>query len=699
MSLIISHNIAALTVYDEMAVVHKNLSKAIEKFSSGFRVNSAADDAAGLAVSEKLRAQMKGVDQAIANSQDGMSLIQTADGALAETQGILNRMRELSVQAANGTLTSQDRSYIQYEVSELRDEITRIANTTQFNRKKLLNGDVGAQWSSDKAATRAVIRGGLLDEDAFGQKTSFEGNYKIDIQGVPGQGVVMKSKIFTVIVPEDSYGYVGTGLYLDEEDNRITPDEAAQLLNGGFYSLGLQNADTGEVTRVTLDATDESLFTMKQVADRLNENLAEDSEYEFYFDDSAQALAVRSEGHDFHLTGAQSTIEKLFGAKEVPETHISGTRSTEGLEFVAEYHNSPDDVNIEYDGIYKISGSTPSITIKAGVKATIILEDVTVDKSTKSGECAFKVGDGAEVELILEGDSTLKSGSLRAGLEVEKGSTVKIYESENGGSLDATGGSIAAGIGAGGNTSQADQHHAGDIVIYGGTITAHAGSNASGIGSGYNGNGGNVAIHGGTVYAYGERGAAGIGFATESYSDRIGGGEILITGGTVYAKGGENGAGIGGGDNNLNSNPINAGKITITGGNITAIGGKAGAGIGGGHQNFEDMEINISGGTINATGGANAAGIGGGGGGTGGGNNINIGHGGKITITGGTITAQGGGGPVAGGNTSGGGAGIGGGAYGNGGEIVIAGGNITATGGTGTNGNGSGYGYGGGAGV
>ncbi|MCR4818884.1 MAG: hypothetical protein K5841_08015 [Fretibacterium sp.] len=702
MSMVINHNIPGLTSCSDLAAAHENLVKAIEKFSTGLRVNSATDDAAGLAVSEKLRAQMKGVDQAIANSQDGINLTQIADGALAETQDILHRMRELSVQAANGSLTWQDRSYIQVEVSELREEIDRIADTTQFNKKKLLNGNAAAQWSSDKSTTKAIIRGSLTDVNQFGQKTSFEGNYKIDILAVPGEGMVMKSKIFTFIDPEETYGYVGSGMYLDEEDSQITADEAAQLLNGGFYSLGLQNVETGEVTRVTLDATDGGLFTMKQVAARLNENLAEDSEYEFYFDDSAQALAVRSEGHDFHLTGAQSTIEKLFGVTAVPGKHISGTRPTEDLHFIREWSSSPDDVDISVNGTYKISGTMNSITIRAGTKATIVLEDVSVDTSgagndptmgSPYGFSALKIEDGAEVELILAGDTSLKSGYGRGGIEVEEGSTVRIYESEEGGTLEANGGTCAAGIGSAANFSSTSTHHSGDVVIYGGTVRANGGSSAAGIGGGLYGDGGKVAIHGGDVRAVGQSGAAGIGFGQAGHVDQKGGGEILITGGTVYAEGGWGGAGIGGGTNSNNTADINAGKITITGGDITAVGGRGGAGIGGGNQNFEDMEINISGGTINATGGGGAAGIGGGGGGTSSGTNYNVGTGGKITITGGDITATGGG------EYGGSGAGIGGGSQAVGGEIVIAGGTITATGGDyGSGGQGGAAGVGGGSG-
>ncbi|MCR4817783.1 MAG: flagellin, partial [Fretibacterium sp.] len=196
--MVVNHNIPALSTYNVINSTSNALQKSINKLSTGLRINSASDDAAGLAISEKMRAQVRGLDQAVANSQDGISMIQTAEGALSETHSILQRMRELSVQAANDTLTQQDRGYIQEEVDQLREEITRIGNTTQFNKKKLLNGDAAALWSSSDSETQAIIKGGLRSLDQFGQKSSVEGNYNIKIKADAGQGEVQKSDIFTI---------------------------------------------------------------------------------------------------------------------------------------------------------------------------------------------------------------------------------------------------------------------------------------------------------------------------------------------------------------------------------------------------------------------------------------------------------------------------------------------------------------------
>ncbi|MGV7000313.1 flagellin Hag [Priestia megaterium] len=138
----INHNITALNTYGKLNSANNAQAKSMEKLSSGLRINSASDDAAGLAISEKMRGQIRGLDQATRNAQDGISVIQTAEGALGETTDILQRMRELAVQSSNDSNTDVDRGEIQKEVNQLAKEVTRIANDTEFNTKKLLTGAV-----------------------------------------------------------------------------------------------------------------------------------------------------------------------------------------------------------------------------------------------------------------------------------------------------------------------------------------------------------------------------------------------------------------------------------------------------------------------------------------------------------------------------------------------------------------------------
>ena len=140
MSLRINTNVAALNAHRQLSMNDDNLSKSLQRLSSGLRINSAADDAAGLAISQKMEAQTRGLNQASRNAQDGVSVLQTAEGALSTTQSVLQRMRELAVQAANDTLTTSDRSNISTEMGQLSSELDRIATATDFNTKKLLDG-------------------------------------------------------------------------------------------------------------------------------------------------------------------------------------------------------------------------------------------------------------------------------------------------------------------------------------------------------------------------------------------------------------------------------------------------------------------------------------------------------------------------------------------------------------------------------
>lgn len=160
----INHNIASLNTYRQLTGNQAATNKNIEKLSSGLRINRAGDDAAGLAISEKMRGQIRGLDMASKNAQDGISLIQTAEGALNETHSILQRMRELATQAANGTNTDADRAALQDEMNQLTSEINRIGNTTEFNTQKLLQGDGKINLKSTGLVTAGNLANGT---DAF----------------------------------------------------------------------------------------------------------------------------------------------------------------------------------------------------------------------------------------------------------------------------------------------------------------------------------------------------------------------------------------------------------------------------------------------------------------------------------------------------------------------------------------------------
>ena len=171
--MIINHNLNAMNAHRNMSSATTAQGKSMEKLSSGLRINRAGDDAAGLAISEKMRSQIRGLNQASRNAQDGISMIQTAEGALSETQAIGQRMRELAVQSANGTYTDEDRALINQEFNQLKFEIDRIANDTEFNGNKVLNGNLSGKDIKTAPGGKATdqIAGSITGdlEEIFGE--------------------------------------------------------------------------------------------------------------------------------------------------------------------------------------------------------------------------------------------------------------------------------------------------------------------------------------------------------------------------------------------------------------------------------------------------------------------------------------------------------------------------------------------------
>ena len=176
--MVVQHNMSAMNANRMLSGVSSAQSKSTEKLSSGYRINRAADDAAGLSISEKMRGQIRGLNQASTNAQDGISLIQTAEGALNESHSILQRMRELSVQASNGTETDDDREAVQSEIEQLQSELTRISETTEFNTMKLLDGS--RSGSAVSASVSKSAEANLTTEPATKASATTAAITKID---------------------------------------------------------------------------------------------------------------------------------------------------------------------------------------------------------------------------------------------------------------------------------------------------------------------------------------------------------------------------------------------------------------------------------------------------------------------------------------------------------------------------------------
>jgi flagellin len=237
----INHNIAALNTYRQLNSASNAQANSMEKLSSGLRINKAGDDAAGLAISEKMRGQIRGLDQAGKNAQDSISMIQTAEGALNETHDILQRMRELAVQAGNDTNTTDDRGEIQKEINQLTSEINRIGNTTEFNTQKLLNGTAGKVTAGTTTpAAAAKVTGTAV---TAGSSTDFSTtNLKFD--------VVIGGTTKSVTLNKD---YDGTTNTLDDLASDLTTALGVTVTNtSGVLSFSAGNTtDTIEIKAAT----------------------------------------------------------------------------------------------------------------------------------------------------------------------------------------------------------------------------------------------------------------------------------------------------------------------------------------------------------------------------------------------------------------------------------------------------------------
>ncbi len=676
------------SAYNKMNRTNREIDKTVRVLSSSFRINSASDDSAGLAISERMRGEISGLEEAISNMQDGMSMLQTAEGGLQGISSIVQRMRELAVRSASDTLTQSDRAAIQSEFGEIRQEIDRITNTTQYNKKKLLNGNASALWSSSDSDMHVILNGQINELNQSGDRVSAEGNYDISIKAKAGQSEIQKSELF-LTHEEARYdtfiGVEGGNLYYDSDGNEITMREAVK--NFGFASWIDPAPGTRDGTTYTFDIIDSqtkekvTILTtiyssdfktpqgfvdfMNSPSTRANRNTLYGTGYEAYFNKDTGKLGIRS-SHDFMINDSAGGFQRLFGGKpesdddtfssstgdntSIPQNTGSASSSyptPQSRKLLINTSAIPPNVRAAGDTVTLNDGETRTL---AGDYEKIIIADnatvnLTISNLTLNGD--ITIGQGSNLTLTLNGTNKLGTPTQTYGqnsITLSAGSSLTI---QGNGSLN---GLIK-------NTS------GGTVTIDSGTITSRASSsNTAGI---YNPEGATLIINGGSVTAQGGNYAAGIGGERDESA-----GTVVINDGTVRATGGNYAAGIGGGyitdEGRGKAITENAGSITINGGTVTGIGTGMGAGIGGGRHMSAGV-ININGGTVSGTSNSNGAGIGGGSGGSGG----------TINITGGTVTA------ISNGER---GAGLGGGSSGGAshataGTINISGGTVTARGG------------------
>ena len=201
--MVVQHNLSAMNTNRQMGTVTSALSKSTEKLSSGYRINRAADDAAGLSISEKMRSQIRGLNKASSNAEDGITLIQVAEGALNESHSILQRMNERATQAANDTNTSSDRSAIQQELTQLTSELDRIYSTTQFNTMNLLDGDFTGKSLQVGALSGQVISVSIKSMKASALGIGYNA-IKVSSNAVAGQSMSLIQKAINRVSEERS---------------------------------------------------------------------------------------------------------------------------------------------------------------------------------------------------------------------------------------------------------------------------------------------------------------------------------------------------------------------------------------------------------------------------------------------------------------------------------------------------------------
>lgn len=274
--MVINHNLGAMNAQRNMGINSGAASKSMEKLSSGLKINRAGDDAAGLSISEKMRAQIRGLDQASTNAEDGISMIQTAEGALNETHSILQRMRELSVQAGNDTNADTDRAAIQEEINQLTSEINRIGNTTEFNTQKLLNGD-------KETGVKTLVKG----EAAKAAVTEVKGVYAATVGTAD---LVIGGKTFTY----DSTGD-GSVSFKDLATLKTLVGNDAEL--SAAYTIGDDGAGkltltqkVGSDTKLTGDVTETTAGVVGEAA-----VVGTASKYSFTFDSDAEKVTIGSD--------------------------------------------------------------------------------------------------------------------------------------------------------------------------------------------------------------------------------------------------------------------------------------------------------------------------------------------------------------------------------------------------------------------
>ena len=382
MSMRINQNVLSQSTYSSLSQAGNRLESSISKLSSGLRINSAADDAAGLAISEKMRRQIRGLERAELNAQDGISMVQTAEGALGETQSIIQRMRELALQSANDTLTSNDRLEIQNEVEELKTQIDSIAQSTQFNTKKLLNGNQSALVSSSSDSVAGIVTGDV----------SGNGDYNFTLETVSGGVSQMQA---SQILTNKNTGALAKG------SDKLTDVSGFYNASGTFAlesAQALTITGNGKSTSFTLDGQ----MTLNDVAATLQNALSSQSGLGI----SNSKVSVTSEG----------TLSITSGAiGENGEFNIAGSQDVlDGLGFSVTRKAVNSMVKVSMTDAF---GNNKSVTTSSD-RAGALLDGVEVQFKSQAAQIAGQGGIVDGLKFDSKETLSLKVGELTATLDI-----------------------------------------------------------------------------------------------------------------------------------------------------------------------------------------------------------------------------------------------------------------------------------------
>ncbi len=283
--MVVQHNLTAMNSNRMLGITQGAQAKSTEKLSSGYKINRAADDAAGLSISEKMRKQIRGLSQASLNAEDGISAVQTAEGALTEVHDMLQRMNELAVKAANGTNSEDDRNYIQDEIDQLVTEIDRVSETTKFNETYLLNGKAGVDATYTTASgtieksLESLGLGEVSDEGVATVTLDFTNDVEFEVKDVEGnavedaEGNALKIK-FVTEMPEEDDMEPGTSYYTDKEEFLTAVKRAAMGQDENIKSIDFD--ENGDVkVSVFADEKDAANLSLQVGADTTNANKIE----------------------------------------------------------------------------------------------------------------------------------------------------------------------------------------------------------------------------------------------------------------------------------------------------------------------------------------------------------------------------------------------------------------------------------------